>query len=178
MKKEIWKDVPGYEGFYQVSSKGRVRSLERDTFYSKNGKRLTRTKKTRILKQSKSPAGYPRVNLFRDAKMWRVDVHVLVALTFIGPRNGLMVNHKDRSKDNNKSENLEYVTHRENMSHAAKRPPGARKIRNKWHSYIGHKGKQIYLGSFASAEDANTAYVSALERLGIQNKYARGVANV
>lgn len=109
---EIWKDIQGYEGLYQVSNLGRVKSLARlDT----RGQRVSE----KILKLGKHRAGYFRVNLYKNGKMKQYLVHRLVALAFIpNPENKEQVNHIDGNKQNNVIENLEWCTHSENIQHA------------------------------------------------------------
>lgn len=107
---EEWKDVKEFEGLYQVSNKGRVRSLDRVI----NGKRYT----GKIL-SSKVNAGYPIVRLCDGSRKLSVRVHRIVAETFLDNPKGLPeVNHKDGNKRNNKVGNLEWCTSRENKIHA------------------------------------------------------------
>lgn len=107
---EEWRDVYGYEGFYQVSSKGRVRSLDRES----SGKKY----RGKIL-SSKVAAGYRIVGLCKDGKKASQRVHRLVARAFIeNPDNLSEVNHLDGNKNNNCVENLEWCTSRENKIHA------------------------------------------------------------
>ncbi len=96
---EVWKPIPNYEGFYEVSNIGRVRSLYR---YKK------------ILHPSDTN-GYRTVELWKGKKRKRIGVHRLVAMAFIdNPDNKPFVNHKDETRDNNSVDNLEWVTHLEN----------------------------------------------------------------
>jgi hypothetical protein len=112
MKMETWKDVVGFEGFYQVSDKGRVKRLPTETL-RKDGKRYHRP--LRILKPFKNPKGYLLVDLGK--KMFQV--HRLVAIHFIeNPKTLPQVNHKDGIKSNNEVSNLEWCTNLENMQHA------------------------------------------------------------
>lgn len=113
---EIWKDVGGFEGLYQVSNLGRVKSLEKKIPYGYG----LRTIPERILKNNVNEYGYLYVRLYKDAKGTKFKIHRLVALTFLeNPKNKRCVNHKDGNKQNNCVENLEWVTHGENMQHAA-----------------------------------------------------------
>lgn len=113
--KEVWKDIAGYEGLYQVSNRGRVRSLARVVPHSTGGK-LTVSPKILIPKDRN---GYDHVSLWKNNKEYRVKVHRLVAQVFIpNPENKPEVNHIDANPKNNVVENLEWVTRRENMRHA------------------------------------------------------------
>lgn len=109
MNMENWRPVRGYEGLYEISDKGRVRSLPR------NGTVLRK----RILKPHLLKSGYWQVELSMDNKMHGYRVHRLVAAAFIpNPENKLQVNHIDGDKENNCVENLEWVTRSENQLHA------------------------------------------------------------
>ena len=121
--KEIWKDVPGYEGLYQASNFGRVKRL--DTILpDKNGKRVH--KKGKILKPStwhykKTFTKHPGlvVNLWKNGQRKLMTVHRIIASTFIlNPKNKPQVNHKDGNRENNRVDNLEWVTQEENMAHS------------------------------------------------------------
>lgn len=105
---ETWKDIEGYEGFYQVSDQGRVKSLVR-----KN--RI----KEKLLKTTPSGRGYPMVALCRDGTQAYLTIHRLVATAFIpNPENKECINHKNGIKTDNRVENLEWATYRENNQHA------------------------------------------------------------
>lgn len=107
---EIWKDIKDYEGLYQISNMGRVKSLPKlkktptTTFMTKE-----RIKKPCICK------GYLRLGLKKNGHTKSFFVHCLVAQAFIGDANGLTVNHKDENKLNNRADNLEYMTLAENI---------------------------------------------------------------
>lgn len=110
--RELWRDVVGYEGFYQVSNLGSVRSLDRVV----NNRRV----KGRVLKPFQDKDGYKKVNLVMGGKKRRqFMIHRLVSKMFIpNPENKPEVNHKDGNKQNNNIDNLEWVTKRENARHA------------------------------------------------------------
>lgn len=114
---EVWKDVKGYEGLYQVSNLGRVKSLKRqrnaNLMYSK-----TATVPERILKYGVSQ-GYLAVTLAKNKVNTKIRVHKLVAINFIpNPENKPYINHKDGNKHNNAVDNLEWATPKENTKHA------------------------------------------------------------
>lgn len=109
---EIWKDIPGYEGYYQVSNIGRVRSLDR---YDIIGRRI----KGKFIAFHTHHKGYIKVRLTKNKIKKGKFVHILVATTFIGPiPSGMQCNHKNGKKSDNRPENLEYCTASENMLHS------------------------------------------------------------
>ena len=114
---EIWKDIPNYEGLYQASTKGRIRTVEGKT--TSNALYAVRHWKSRILKgRGKGNTGY-RVSLWKDGQVKDYLVARLVALTFIGnPPEGYTVNHKDGNRFNNSIENLEWLSLEDNIKHA------------------------------------------------------------
>ena len=102
---EIWKDVKGYEGLYQVSNLGRVKRVETD----------------RILKPLKHTKGYYRVDLSKNGSQSKKFIHRLVAQVFIpNPDNKSQVNHIDENKTNNLVSNLEWMTAKENLNHGTR----------------------------------------------------------
>ena len=110
-KKELWKDVQGYEGSYQVSSFGRVRSLDRIDFV---GRQL----KGAIMKPNIMKSGYHLVGLRRGNIQNKLYIHRLVALAFIdNPYNLLEINHLDEDKSNNNHTNLEWCSRKYNMNY-------------------------------------------------------------
>lgn len=107
---EIWKDIKGYEGKYQVSNLGRVKSL-----YLIN--RQAKIPRERILKLGHNLQGYPQIHLCKDNKTSKsIFVHKLVAEAFIpNPDNLPVVNHKNEIKTDNRVENLEWCTQKNNV---------------------------------------------------------------
>lgn len=151
MGKEIWKDIDDYEGFYQVSNLGRVRSLDNwiwngTGFFLKPGKVL-------ILRKTKT--GYLRVQL----KGKDFYIHRLVATTFIdNPLNFPQVNHKDENKANNEVSNLEWCTCAYNNSYGSRMKKIAcalkgKTINNKAIYCLNKKGELLYI--FNSAIEAS-----------------------
>lgn len=114
---EIWKDIEGFEGIYQVSNYGRVKSLRRLLW---NGK-VWHMSKEKIMKPSIDCNGYPLVGLRNKDGMKYMRVHRLVALAFIpNPNNYRVVNHIDADRANNYVDNLEWCTHKHNTEWANK----------------------------------------------------------
>lgn len=126
MPEEIWKDIPGHEGQYQVSNRGRVRSLPRlVTCERPNGRRFTRRYRGFVLKPGRMSGGHLSVVLGKHTGSR--TVHSLVAEAFIGPRpNGKEVCHNDGDHTNNCVENLRYDTRKENLLDEYRAGRGAR----------------------------------------------------
>ena len=111
---EIWKDIKGFEGLYQVSNTGKVKSLERIDRGGNNHKE-------RILKSCLSGRGYLMIGLYKSGKRYSTNIHKLVATHFIKNHyNKQQVNHLDGDKQNNLSNNLEWCSPSENIRHAHK----------------------------------------------------------
>ena len=110
---EIWKDIPGYEGLYQVSSLGNIKSCQKILKY-RNGKNVHR--KETIMSLNKSFGQYLTVGLSKNNKRKLYNVHYLVAITFIdNPNNLPCINHKDEDKFNNSVNNLEWCSYSYNV---------------------------------------------------------------
>lgn len=106
--KEIWKDIKGYRGRYQISNLGRVKSLARK-----------HSLRDRILKPSLNSYGYLHVGLSKLNKNKTVQIHIIVAKHFcVKSRKHNQINHKDGNKSNPKASNLEWCTGKENIQHA------------------------------------------------------------
>ena len=124
---EIWKDIEGYEGYYQVSNLGRVKSLQTKA-YSHIQKKAIVVRREKILKQFPDTKGYLMVDLRKNKTRNTQKVHRLVATAFLpNPDNLPQVNHKDENKINNNVENLEWCTLQYNVNYGTARARMAQK---------------------------------------------------
>lgn len=115
---EIWKDIPGYEGYYQVSNLGRYKSLDRDVV-CRDG-RLKHIK-GKIRKTHKYTNGYLSICVCLNGIKKQLIAHRVVAQVFLPTEDkSLEINHKDENKENNVTSNLEWVTHRYNANYGTK----------------------------------------------------------
>lgn len=173
--KEIWKDIQGYEGLYQISNLGRVKSLTR--YVDRGNQKLLINEKIKNL--GKDGGGYANVCLYRNNIGKRLIVHTLVWDAFGDePRNGrlLQVDHIDNNKLNNRIDNLQLLTNRQNTTKMAKTKPktsrfvGVRADQRgkniRWTAQIATKRKAIYLGVFDCESLAGLAYQKALISIG------------
>ena len=123
MMEEIWKDIEGFEGLYQVSNLGRVRSLGRDLVRkSRYGTMAPYHINGRVLKPLHSQGDYCYVHLFdKNGTSTNHKVHRLVAKAFVpNPDNLNEVNHIDEDKENNRADNLEWCKHMDNCNHGTR----------------------------------------------------------
>lgn len=140
--KEIWKDIPNFEGLYQVSNLGNVKTL--DKYVNSGIKNNSKVKRIgKILKQY-NKGGYLQVSLRKNYKRYYFGIHRLVAMAFIpNPNNYPQVNHKDENKLNNCVENLEWCTAQYNCNYGNRN----KKIYNQTSFKKGHvpwnKGKKL-----------------------------------
>ena len=140
---ERWRPVPGYEGFYEASNMGRIKSLRRKHTFD------------RILAAKPLRTGYHGVALSKRGIHKYVSVHRVVAITFKkNPFNLPEVNHKDRNRSNNELKNLEWVTGLQNINHAIKNK--ALKIRPLKSFIVSRNGKN--LGEFWSFKKASLRF--------------------
>lgn len=144
---EIWKDINGYENEYQISNLGNVRSLDKkvncgyNSFAIKNGK---------VLKLHQS-LKYKYIMLSSNNKQKMYRVHILVAKAFIpNPQNKTQVNHKNGNKLDNRVENLEWVTPKENLIHA-------------WKNKLNKRGEPKEIFQYDKTEKFIRKYESAKE---------------
>lgn len=142
MSGKKWFDIPEYQGLYQVSKDGEVRSLYKNT---KN--------KTGILRVKLTPGGYPKVNLYRNGKQTTFTVHGLMRRTFWpDAKSGMVINHLDLNKQNNKLSNLELCTYKENTRHASRNgvfknrpgPKGASNAKAKMNEEQVREARKLY----------------------------------
>jgi hypothetical protein len=139
---EIWRPVVGYEGQYEVSDLGRVRSLDRLVVYKRGGIRLF---VGRIRRHSHIPSGHQIVKLSVNSKSQAWWVHRLVAAAFIGPcPDGLEVCHNNGDPTDNQVQNLRYDTHKANMQDAVRQ--GRNAHARKTHCPRGHRYDRFYPG--------------------------------
>lgn len=160
MQKEEFRDVLGYEGLYQVSNLGNVKSL-------KFGKE-------RLLTPNKSDTGYMRINLLKKGKQKTRKIHQLVAETFLNHKPcgyKEIVDHINNNPLDNRLENLQIINHRENCSKDKKNGTSKyigvfwNKSEKNWVSRIYFNGKRIHLGSFKNEEGARDAYQNKLKEI-------------
>lgn len=169
---EIWKDIPEFEGYYQVSNLGNVKSLSRTILGRGKHNALL---KERLLKFSTSTNGYYQVILQKEGTKKIFKVHSLVAICFLnhtpdGTHN-VVIDHINEIKTDNRLENLRLIGHRENVSRSMKNCTSTyvgvswSKNAKKWISQITIEGKTKYLGLFDNEEDANKKYLETLKDL-------------
>lgn len=140
MEREIWKDIPGYEGFYQVSNIGNVRSI---SHYQGKWNKVYKRKTPRILSRCMDTYGYYHVVLSKMGYIRQFTVHRLVAMAFIpNPNNLPQINHKDENKTNNfvfvnadgsanlEKSNLEWCTLKYNLTYGSFRERSSLAMRN------------------------------------------------
>lgn len=191
MEKEIWRDIAGYEGLYQVSNLGNVKSLDRTVKHS-NGR--VKFLKGRLLKPKKIGTiyVYHGCSLSKNNVAKTFRFHTLVARTFLGEqKKNIDVDHIDRNKLNNRLDNLRYVTKSENSSNMASKgvvpfkgvtfQDRMKTVKENGKSYtyrytgyvagIRFQKKYTYLGKFKTPEEAYKAYCDKfLELYGYEYK--------
>ena len=166
---EIWKDVPGYEGIYQVSDMGNVKSLSREVL--RNGKYPIIIKE-KILKPVLNSNGYLILGLSKNGFIKKITVHTLVAMAFFNHKpdgtHKIVVDHINNNKLDNRLVNLQLISQRENSSKDKKgtsQYTGVRLIKstNKWRTDIRINGNKKFLGLFTDEYEAHLVYQKALK---------------
>jgi hypothetical protein len=169
---EIWKDIPNYEGLYQVSSLGNIKSLSRKMW---NGYGFFNSKE-KNLKPYKDLHGYYFVILYKEKKSKILRVHKLVAMAFLNHNPNeckLVVDHINCNPPDNRVENLQIITQRENSSKDKKNKTSKYtgvswcKSSNKWKVSIRINDKNIHLGCYDC--ELKGAYLYRAELLKIKN---------
>lgn len=158
---EIWKDVPGYEGRYKVSSAGRVvgkrSGLKNEAWF--------------MLASNKHEFGYLRYCLFLGSTPKIFYAHQLVAMAFLNhKRNGYnsVVDHIDSNPSNNCVENLRVISQRDNATRGMKNKTGYTGVAKKGKKYVASAqihGKATSIGSFNTAKDAGKAYLRTIKSI-------------
>jgi hypothetical protein len=178
MEGEVWKDIQGYDGYYQISSLGRVKSLSRLVCRGY----VFRMCKDKIRKITVKKDGYAEISLCIKNKHTNFRVHRLVALAFINNiKNKLEVNHIDSNRLNNDVTNLEWTSKRENQCHGSINKKkssvyvgvcyGKRGNKYYWESSIQINNKRIYLGIYKTEEEAYQRRCEYEKANKIENKY-------
>jgi hypothetical protein len=171
MQKETWRDVPNFEGYYQVSDLGNVKSLDRVVNQTGRG---ARSLKGKMLALTKDTKGYRVVCLLKNGDKKYIRVHQLVAMAFLNHvpcGHKLVVDHKDENKSNNVLSNLRLLTNRENCSpsnsNLTSKYTGVHwaKAQNVWRASIRHNGKKVRLGSHDTELEASNAYQKYLKEV-------------
>ena len=155
---EIWKDIPDYDGMYQASNLGRIKSLK----YGKE----------RIIKNYFDGKGYFQTSLSKKSKQKTIKVHKIIALVFLNHKpcgHNMYIDHINNIKTDNSIENLQIITSRENNNKDRKnesskyRGVSWSKTAKKWVSKIEINRKTINLGYFDNEEEAGKYYINALK---------------
>lgn len=144
-----WKDIPEYEGYYEINRNSEIRSKERvvESLIVKTGTVRKIKRSSKPIKKRLDHKGYWIVILSKNSKPKTLKVHRLLMITFVG-KSDLVVNHKNGVRTDNRLENLEYCTHRENILHGRK--------------YLGHNSVR---GELCGASKLNEIKVLAIVTL-------------
>lgn len=169
--KEIFKDIPNYEGLYQASNLGNIKSLPRIKTYSNGNSHIT---KEIIMKLSNDGKGYLTTGLNKNSIAKSFRVHQLIAITFLNHNPSsrkLVVDHINNIRDDNRLENIQVITQRKNASKDKNKGTSKYvgvhwcKRNRKWVSIIRLNGIKNYLGSYKIEYDAYLAYQEALNNI-------------
>ena len=171
MEKEIWKSIPDFEGYYEVSDMGRIRSVDRVVPHRNGYMNL----KGKMLSLCKDGGGYVNVSLLKNCKTHRYRLHQLVAITFLNHkpkgRKGLIVDHIDNDKSNNNLNNIQITTYRMNNSKDRKNKTSKytgvswNKRDKKWRVSVNFDGKNKNLGNYSNEEEAKDVYQNYIKTL-------------
>lgn len=167
---ETWKDISGFEGIYQISDAGNLRSLDRTVLNTRSGGSYV--VKGQVLKPRKDKDGYLMTDLWKAGKPLTVKVHRLVAAAFT-PGLAPEVDHINGQRDDNRSANLRWATPSQNKanSHTRKNKSGVVGVRyidgkkNPWQAYGSINGKFKSLGHFPTKQLATAARQKHIEEV-------------
>jgi hypothetical protein len=169
---EIWKDIPNYEGLYQISSLGKVKRLKSYVNHWRGGKRVVNEK---LLKQKLNRDGYYRTCLCKNNIKETKTIHLLMAYSFFNykSRYGYAIDHIDNNKENNNINNLQILTTRENVTKGYLNKKTSSKFtgvtymknQNQYQSYIIINNKKKHLGTFDTELEASKAYINKLNEI-------------
>ena len=174
--KEVWKDIPGYEGLYQCSTLGRIKSLARTVVRGNN----TLPIKERILKPSPNERGYLTFKICKENSKKTAKVHRIVAITFLQTSlQDPIVNHIDSNILNNCVNNLEFITQRDNVAHGKLKTNKTSKyvgvswdsVNNLWLCAATHNKKAKNLGRYKCQHEAHKVRESFLKSVGVVTVY-------
>jgi hypothetical protein len=162
---EEWINIPDYEGYYQVSNLGRIKSLERIT-----GVKNNIYVKCAILKIGLDSHGYPRVNLSKNSSQKIFKIHRVMAEVFFNHKStkGLHIDHINRIRHDNRIINLQVISHRLNVTKDKTNVLGLKGVYNSGNKFIARiklNNKSICLGTFSSALEAHNKYKEAFNIL-------------
>jgi len=167
---EIWKDINGFVGVYQISNYGRVKSLSRKI----NNRYGLFISKEKIKVQSLDTRGYPQILLLQPGLRKTIKIHLLVWDHFGNqPRDGRNINvdHKDEVKTNNHISNLQVLKNRDNKNKSLSKNGRLNGVtfrpNNRFTSEIYVNGKRNYLGVFKSEIEAHNAYMDARKKYNV-----------
>lgn len=176
MRNEVWKQIPSYEGYYEVSDMGNVRSIDREVVVRRSSGSYYLRKSGRLLRSCINSNGYVAVGLCKDSIVKQFRVHQLVAMAFLGHTicgHDRIVDHIDGNRMNNKLSNLRIISQRENcFNRDYKRKVTSKytgvyfdKTKKRWVAQIRVNGVLRNLGRFREEIDAANAYLREANKL-------------
>lgn len=172
---EVWKEIKGYEGLYEVSNLGKIKSCEKIIYYL-NSDKIRRLQKEKIMSYG-SGNGYYIVTLYNNGKLKKYYVHQLVAMSFLNHTPNkleLVVDHINNNRLDNNVNNLQVITHSNNIRKGLKRKDNTtskykgvylEKRTGNYISSIVINNKKIYIGAFKTELEAHNKYIEKCNEL-------------